>query len=168
LGKKHDTIKYILIKNILLKFTSFIIGLLGGIISFMLVVLIESALASFYPNFLFKNNPYYLLILVIPSLVEEATKISIARRLMDNFKPFQILLGVGLGFGAMEAIVALSQISWLVFSHLLTWIHLIFLGTGYLIARFYDNSKHTNFFIWLTASFFLHWLYDILVYVFTK
>lgn len=147
---------------------SFLIGLLGGVISFMVVILLEGALASFYPDFLFGNSRYYLLILLIPAIVEEASKISVAKRLMDNFSELGVLIGVGLGFGAMEATIASSQISWLIFSHILFWIHLIFLGAGYLIAKFYVKNRPVNVAIWLLASVFLHWVYDLLVFVYTK
>ncbi|MFH1182688.1 MAG: hypothetical protein V1690_00295 [Candidatus Moraniibacteriota bacterium] len=155
-------------KIILMKGVSLLVGLLGGLISFMIVVLVEGALASFYPDFLFKDNPYYLLILLIPSLVEEAVKISVAKRLMDNFSPLLILSGVGLGFGFIEAVIANSQINLLLIFNLLPWVHLLFLGAGYIIARFYYEKRGVSLVVWITASVFLHWTYDILVYVFTK
>jgi hypothetical protein len=147
---------------------SLLVGLLGGIVSFMVVILIEGILASFYPDFLFKNHPQYLLILLIPSLVEEAAKISVAKRLMDIFNPPFVLLGLGLGFGLIEAAIATGQINPLLIFNILPWVHLLFLGVGYLIAKFYNEKKEVSLPVWITASVFLHWTYDILVYIFTK
>lgn len=155
-------------KNISARGASLLVGLLGGVISLMLVILIEGALASFYPDFLFKNNPYYLLVLLIPSFVEEVTKIGVAKRLMDNFHPYHVLLGVGFGFGIIEAAIATGQISPALLANPLPWVHLLFLGMGYLVAKFYNDKKETLLPVWITASVFLHWTYDILVYIFTK
>lgn len=155
-------------KNSSLKGASLLVGLLGGVISFMVVILIEGALASFYPGFLFKNNPYYLLVLLIPSFVEEVAKIGVVKRLMDNFNPIFVLLGVGFSFGIIEAAIANGQISPVLLINPLPWVHLLFLGTGYLIAKFYNEKQAVPLPVWITASVFLHWTYDVLVFIFTK
>ena len=145
------------------KMITFLIGLLGGAVSFMLAILIEGALASFYPDFLFKNNPYYLLVLLIPALAEEGAKIAVAKRMMEIFSPPGIIVGLGLGFGIIEAVVATSQTSPAVFLNPLAWVHLIFLGAGYLIASKVRRGSILP--AWITVSVFLHWIYDILVYI---
>lgn len=154
--------------NAMFKLISFLIGLLNGAVSFMLVILIEGALASFYPEFLFKNNPYYLLVLFIPALVEEGTKITVAKRMIAVFSPPEIIIGLGLGFGIIEAVIATSQVSLAVFLSPLAWVHLIFLGTGYLIARFNGIKRNSLLPTWITVSVFLHWAYDIMIYIFVN
>lgn len=142
---------------------SFFIGLLGGVASFMAVVLVEGALASFYPNFLFKDNPYYLLVLLIPALVEEGAKTGVAKRLMGVAGVSGVIVGTGLSFGVIEATFAASEVSLSVFLSPLAWVHLIFLGVGYLIAKAIAK-KSPLIFVWILISVVLHWGYDILVF----
>jgi len=152
------------------KIFSFIIGILGGVVSIMLVIMLESVIVSISPTFLYpKVFPLYFSILILPALVEEVVKIGVARRLMEKFNSWSVILGIGLGFGFVEAAIAQGRINPEILRSVLLYAHLLFLGLGYWLAQFFTvKNRRISLLGWIVASVALHWGYDVLVVIFSK
>ncbi len=137
---------------------SFLLNFTYGVLAFFLVFLVESFFIKLglpVPNRNF--SAFTVGGLYIPAFLEELVKISFTflavYRLKNNF---HLTLGIPIGFGFVESYFSpekdtLQKI----------FLHTIFWGIGYLIAKNIKTNKKIQFAIWLIISSIVHFGYNM-------
>ncbi len=152
--KKKETIKQTI---------DFLIGFLSGIAAFMTMIFLEGFLAIFTHSFLYlsKGSLSALLFLLIPAGIEEGLKISLSWNLWQRRKNIATIIGLGLGVGFSEALIAKGTINWTILTSELLYLHLIFLLGGFLLAQYMAKGNNRKMILWwLSVSILLHWGYN--------
>ena len=139
---------------------SLLAGIIGGIVALIIAVLLEVLLGTLYKPLPLAGNQIFLIFLAVPALIEEITKVTVAKRIFIQRNNFWAIVGTGLGFGLAEAYSIQNQSALGTSLVFLPLVHFIFLTTGFLIAKRLTKDSKYLYLEWLIASTLLHWGYN--------
>jgi len=146
---------------------SFLAGVIGGIVALFIAVVLEIILSILgKPPLSLAENPLLLIILLIPALLEETTKVTVAKRILDQWGNTWAIVGTGIGFGLAEIYILLGTVPFRWNSAMLPLVHSAFLIGGFFIAKYLAKEQKKFYFQWLIASTLLHWGYNVAQVVF--
>jgi hypothetical protein len=147
-------------KTVFSQLGAFLAGLAGGVIAFMLMLFLEGALVFFKLAVFLTSGGGTLL---FPAFIEEFVKVAIVKTLGRRHGLWEVALGVGVGVGVVEGVIAQRGIDTRLLINKFLYLQPLFLLAGGAIAWLIFPKRDKFFFIfWVVFSAVLHWAYNVL------